>query len=93
MTHPNFERYASCEYNAGHGLVHKAGHAVLLVALLMGSWRYLCNAKKRRENARSVPTPKRLQTWEGEGGRPDPEPEDEPAPDTASANSTGRTGL
>jgi len=43
-----------------------------LGALLAGSWRCVAQTHKRRYGSRSAPLPERLQTWEGEGGRPDP---------------------
>ncbi len=53
------------------------GRVVGLVALatvLSYAWRSVSGTRQRRVVARSAPLPERLQTWEGEGGRPDPEP-------------------
>lgn len=43
-----------------------------LGALLAGSWRCVAQTHQRRYGSRSKPLPERLQTWEGEGGRPEP---------------------
>ena len=51
-------------------------NAVLLVAagwLLSKAWQSLSRARQMQVNAKSAPLPERLQTWEGEGGRPQPE--------------------
>ena len=56
----------------------RASKAVLLLAvgtLLVNSWRWLSRTHQRRQCSRSQPLPRPLQTWEGEGGRPDPEPD------------------
>lgn len=46
-----------------------------LGALAVRSWNAVARTHHRRHGARSEPLPRKLQTWEGEGGRPDPDPE------------------
>jgi hypothetical protein len=64
--------------HARPGSAGRANQALLLLAagaLLINSWRWLSRTHQRRQSSRSQPLPRPLQTWEGEGGRPDPEPE------------------
>ena len=42
-------------------------------ALLWSSWRCVQRTHRQRLAARSEPLPQRLNTWEGEGGRPEPQ--------------------
>jgi hypothetical protein len=61
---------------------HAAASALVRQALLLGSagallwnsWRCVHRAHRLRHDARSRRLPVPLQTWEGEGGRPDPQP-------------------
>jgi hypothetical protein len=51
-------------------------NSVLLLALgalLTRSWHSVHRTRHRLRVGRSAPLPERLQTWEGEGGRPDPD--------------------
>ncbi len=43
-----------------------------LGALLGASVRCVWHTHRRRHGAKVAPLPERLQTWEGEGGRPEP---------------------
>ncbi len=57
------------------GALRHALGLLALSALLAMSWRGVRRTHRRRRGSRSIPAPQRLQTWEGEGGRPDdPEP-------------------
>lgn len=49
-----------------------------LGALVVNSLRACTRTHRSRRDARPQPLPHKLQTWEGEGGRPDPEPEQAP---------------
>ncbi len=64
-------------------------NALLLMAagwLLTRAWQSLSRARQMQVNARSTRLPERLQTWEGEGGRPQPEIARDPAtPDGSNA--------
>ncbi len=47
---------------------------IVLSAVVSASWRAICRTHRHRHTSRcKAPLPERLQTWEGEGGRPDPE--------------------
>lgn len=48
--------------------------ALVLLGLLARSWHTLKRIHQERHHARLGALPRRLQTWEGEGGRPDPDP-------------------
>ena len=50
-------------------------YLLALGALLTTSWRAFERSHRRRIDTQSAPVPEKLQTWEGEGGRPDPDPE------------------
>lgn len=53
------------------------GRVIGLLALgtvLSYAWRSVRSTQTRRSTARSAPLPERLQTWDGEGGRPEPDP-------------------
>lgn len=45
---------------------------IALGSLLGASWHCVQRTHQRRYGSRSRPLPERLQTWEGEGGRPEP---------------------
>jgi len=45
---------------------------VALGVLLGGAWHCVSRTHQRRFGGRSARLPERLQTWEGEGGRPEP---------------------
>jgi hypothetical protein len=63
-------------------------YIVALAALLTVGWQRLRSTHQRRRGSRSTPLPQNLQTWEGEGGRPDPNgPQDGPLRDTTTDNS------
>ncbi len=51
---------------------HAALCLLALTALLATSLHRVQRAHHRQLHARSQPVPHKLQTWEGEGGRPDP---------------------
>jgi hypothetical protein len=51
-----------------------------LGALLIGSWRAVGRTRQRRRDEASPRLPERVQTWEGEGGRPLPDPDGAQAP-------------
>jgi hypothetical protein len=55
-------------------------NAALLMAagwLLTKAWQSVSRARQLKASARSARLPEKLQTWEGEGGRPVPE-DDQP---------------
>jgi hypothetical protein len=61
----------------GYGTAHHAGggHALCMLAagaLLWNSWRYVSRVHRLRLQGQSDCLPQPLETWEGEGGRPDP---------------------
>ncbi len=61
-----------------------AGNTFILLALgtlLAGSFSAFQRQRQRRTVGRAKPLPERLQTWDGEGGRPDPEPTAESLPE------------
>ena len=61
-----------------------AGSTFILLAigtLLAGSFSAFQRQRQRRTAGRAEPLPERLQTWDGEGGRPDPEPIAESLPE------------
>jgi hypothetical protein len=56
---------------------HAAGSLVALMALgalLAGTWQCVSRTHRHRLDSRPEKVSGRLQTWEGEGGRPWPEP-------------------
>jgi hypothetical protein len=57
---------------AEHGFASQTVLMLALGALLVTAWRSVSRAHGRRHD-RTLPLPERLQTWEGEGGRPDPQ--------------------
>lgn len=57
--------------NGGNGLSQLL-RLLALGALLGASAQCVWRTHHRRHGSRSAPLPERLQTWEGEGGRPDP---------------------
>ena len=59
----------------GGSFLRSTVYLLALGALLTTSWRALERNHQRRSVTRSQPVPEKLQTWEGEGGRPDPDPE------------------
>jgi hypothetical protein len=64
------------EGHARHDIGRAARSTLVLVALgalLASSWQRLRSTHQRRLGSRSAPLPPKLQTWEGEGGRPEPE--------------------
>lgn len=58
-----------------------AGLTLLTGGLL--AWTAMCvqRTHRRRTESRPAALPERVQTWEGEGGRPEPEPGPEPDSD------------
>lgn len=58
---------------------------LVLGTLLAGSFGAIQRHRQRRSIGRAKPLPERLQTWEGEGGRPDPEPVAESLPEASSS--------
>lgn len=54
-----------------------------LGALVVGSWRACSRTHRARLAAKPQPLPRKLQTWEGEGGRPDPEDHEQDPPTAA----------
>ena len=60
-----------------------AGPALCMLAagvLLWNSWRCVSGVHRLRLQGKSAGQPESLETWEGEGGRPDPEPKGSPGP-------------
>ena len=47
---------------------------IALGSMVTYVWQRVRSSRERLAATRSAPLPERLQTWEGEGGRPDPEP-------------------
>jgi len=60
----------------GPGALQGALSLLALTALLAASWQYVRGAHRARRLTLSAPVTVKLQTWEGEGGRPDPLPAD-----------------
>ncbi len=60
------------DHQAGANRGSKLLRVLALGALLAGSWRCIAATHRRRHGGRSARLHERLQTWEGEGGRPDP---------------------
>ncbi len=65
--------------DAGRGVLRSTVYVLALGALLTSAWRAVQRSHVRRLDTKSRPVPEKLQTWEGEGGRPDPDPEAPPA--------------
>jgi len=60
-------------HEAAGGVLRQTVLMLALGALLVTAWRGVNRTHARRHD-RALPLPERLQTWEGEGGRPDAEP-------------------
>lgn len=59
---------------SGPGVLGRLVLLVALGALASAAVQTVANTHRRRTRARPAALPERLQTWEGEGGRPDPDP-------------------
>lgn len=81
--------------HAGAGLGARLLLTVALGLLLGVAWRRVDAVHQRRHGGRHERLPRRLQRWEGEGGRPgdddDLEPEIHPEPTPRSPGTSSRT--
>jgi hypothetical protein len=79
--------------HAGHGFGRTLLMTLALGLLVAASWRRVGATHARRSGSKPQKLPRRLQTWEGEGGRPSdsddraPELHPEPLPHVAGSQS------